>query len=170
MPGLSVASGHDAVVDVPDGTGDPAGGRREQEGDRIGQAAGRGVCLRLQPRVGEHVVAGGADPAERVEAVQAAQGLLQLVLGDEAFIDGVATTAGATALTRMWRGARSMARLRVSACSPPLATEYADDGGRRDRLVRPHAAELTMDPPRPAATMHRTTVWVRKKIDRCSSR
>src|SRR5215467_15759863 len=152
MPGLSVASGHDAVVDVPDGTGDPAGGRREQEGDRIGQ------------------VAGGADLAERVEAVQAAQGLLQLVLGDEAFIDGVATTAGATALTRMWRGARSMARLRVSACSPPLATEYADDGGRRDRLVRPHAAELTMDPPRPAATMHRTTVWVRKKIARCSSR
>ena len=41
---------------------------------------------------------------------------------------GVATTAGATALTRIWCGASSMARLRVSACSPPLATEYADDG------------------------------------------
>jgi len=41
---------------------------------------------------------------------------------------GVATTAGATVLTRIWRGASSRARLRASACSPPLAGEYADDG------------------------------------------
>src|SRR6185312_7404772 len=63
--GCSVASGHDAPVDVPDGAGDPAGGRGEQEGDGVGQ------------------VAGGADPAERVEAVEAVQGLVQLVGRDE---------------------------------------------------------------------------------------
>src|SRR6266566_6613689 len=55
--GVLVASGHDAAVDVPDGAGDPAGGRGEQEGDGVGQ------------------VAGGADPAQRVEAVEAVQGL-----------------------------------------------------------------------------------------------
>src|ERR1700749_2431471 len=51
--GVLVASGHDAAVDVPDRAGHPAGGRGEQEGDGVGQ------------------VAGGADPAERVEAVEA---------------------------------------------------------------------------------------------------
>src|SRR6266480_1500414 len=53
--GVLVASGHDAAVDVPDRAGDPAGGRGEQEGDGVGQ------------------VAGGADPAQRVEAVEAVQ-------------------------------------------------------------------------------------------------
>jgi hypothetical protein len=48
--GLSVASGHDAAVDVPDGAGDPAGGRGEQEGDGVRQ------------------IAGGTGPAERVQA------------------------------------------------------------------------------------------------------
>src|SRR5204862_7974766 len=63
-----VACGHDAAVDVPDGGGDPAGGRGEQEGDGVGQ------------------VAGGADPAQRVEAVEAVQGLVELVLGDEPLV------------------------------------------------------------------------------------
>src|SRR5215831_9414446 len=52
-PGWSVAAGHDAAVDVPDRAGHPAGGRGEQEGDGVGQ------------------VTGGADPAQRVEAVEA---------------------------------------------------------------------------------------------------
>jgi hypothetical protein len=39
-PGWLVASGHDAAVDVPDGAGDPAGGRGEQERDGVGQIAG----------------------------------------------------------------------------------------------------------------------------------
>src|SRR5256886_1320017 len=62
--GVLVASGHDAAVDVPDRAGDPAGGRGQQEGDGVGQ------------------VAGGADPAQRVEAVEAVQGLVEPVLGD----------------------------------------------------------------------------------------
>src|SRR6185437_3932804 len=69
-PGLLVASGHDAAVDVPDGAGDPTGGRGEQEGDGVGQ------------------VAGGAGAAERVEAVEAVQGLIELVGRDEPLIDG----------------------------------------------------------------------------------
>ena len=109
-PGCLVAAGHDAAVDIPDGAGDPAGGRGEQEGDGVGQ------------------VAGGAGPAERVEGVEAVQGRLELVGRDELLVMGVATTAGATALTRIWCGVSSRARLRVSACRPPLATEYADDG------------------------------------------
>src|SRR5205814_9851369 len=56
--GWSVASGHDAAVDVPDRAGHPAGGRGQQEGDGVGQ------------------VTGGADPAERVEAVEAVQRLV----------------------------------------------------------------------------------------------
>src|SRR6185437_16635565 len=67
--GVLVASGHDAAIDVPDGAGDPAGGRGEQEGDGIGQ------------------VAGGADPAERVEAIEAVQRLVQLVGRDEPLVD-----------------------------------------------------------------------------------
>src|SRR5438045_72047 len=66
--GVLVASGHHAAVDVPDGAGHPAGGGGQQEGDGVGQ------------------VAGGADPAERVEAVEAVQGLVELVLGDEPFV------------------------------------------------------------------------------------
>src|SRR6266480_6877732 len=68
-PGLLVAPGHDAAVHVPDGAGDPAGRRGQQEGDGVGQ------------------VTGGADPAERVEAVEAVQRLLDLVLGDEGLVD-----------------------------------------------------------------------------------
>src|SRR4051794_33871593 len=66
--GWSVASGHDAAVDVPDGAGHPAGGGGQQEGDGVGQ------------------VTGGADPAERVEAVEAVQRLVELVLGDEPLV------------------------------------------------------------------------------------
>src|SRR5215471_7540803 len=51
--GWSVASGHDAAVDVPDRAGHPAGRWGEQEGD--------GVCQ----------VTCGADPAQRVEAGEA---------------------------------------------------------------------------------------------------
>jgi hypothetical protein len=65
VPGWLVASGHDAAVDVPDGAGDPAGGRGEQEGNGVGQ------------------VAGGADPAKRTDAVEAVQGRIELVLENE---------------------------------------------------------------------------------------
>src|SRR5436190_21252548 len=65
----SVAPGHDAAVDVPDGAGDPAGGRGQQEGDGVGQ------------------VAGGAGPAERVQAVEAVQGLHELVGRYEPLVD-----------------------------------------------------------------------------------
>src|SRR5262245_55851247 len=65
-----VTSSQDAAVDDPDGASDPAGGWGEQERDDVGQVAGR------------------ADPAERMEAVAAVQGLLKLVLGDKAFVDG----------------------------------------------------------------------------------
>jgi hypothetical protein len=64
--GLSV---YDAAVDVPDGAGDPTGRTREQAGDGVGQVAGR------------------ADPAERVEVVEAVQGLVELVLVDEPLVD-----------------------------------------------------------------------------------
>jgi hypothetical protein len=65
-----IASGHDAAVDVEDGTGDPAGVVGEQVGDR------RREVLR------------GADPAKWVEAVEALQRLVDLVQRNEGLVDG----------------------------------------------------------------------------------
>src|SRR3954464_9993470 len=63
-----VPSCHDATVDVENRAGDPAGVLGEQVGDRGGDVLRR------------------AYPAQRVEAVEAGQRGLELVLGDEAFI------------------------------------------------------------------------------------
>src|SRR6516164_3456911 len=93
-----------------------------------------------------------------------------LSLGTNRSYSGVATTAGATALTRMWCGASSMARLWVSACSPALATEYAEDGVAAMAWWAHMLPLLTAAPPRPASTIPLATVWVRKKIARSSSR
>jgi hypothetical protein len=65
---LLIAPGHDASVDVPNGAGDPARGRGQQERDGVGE------------------VAGGADPAERMEAIEAVEGLVELVLRDELIV------------------------------------------------------------------------------------
>jgi hypothetical protein len=59
--------------------------------------------------------------------------------------------------------------LRVSACSPPLATEYADDGVAPTAWLAHMLPMITMDPPWPWAIMPRATVWVMKKVDRSSS-
>ena len=82
---------------------------------------------------------------------------------------GVATNAGATVLTRIWCGASSRARLRVSACSPALASEYADDGVAPMAWWAHMLPMFTMDPPRPCATIPRATAWVTKKMARSSS-
>jgi hypothetical protein len=76
---------------------------------------------------------------------------------DELLVDRVATRAGATALTRMLWGASSMARFWVSAC-PALAAEWADDEVAAIAFSAHMLPMLTMDPPRPASTMPRTTV------------
>src|SRR6201996_8118162 len=68
-PSMSIASGRDAAVHVPDGAGDPAGGGRQQERDRVGQ------------------VANGAGAAQWVKGVKAVQCRLQLVLGHELLVD-----------------------------------------------------------------------------------
>ena len=73
-------------------------------------------------------------------------------------------------MTRMPWGASSMARLWVRACSPALATEYAEDGVAAMAWWAHMLPMLTMDPPWPAWTMPRATVWVRKKMARSSSR
>ena len=52
-----------------------------------------------------------------------------------------------------------------SIAKPKLPTELA--GGLE---VGDHQMMLTMDPPRPASTMPRTTVWVMKKMVRSSSK
>src|SRR5262245_42787965 len=67
--GWSVASGHYAAIDVPDGSGDPAGSWGQQEGDGVGQ------------------VAGGAGAAKRMEVVEAVQRLIELVGRDEPLVD-----------------------------------------------------------------------------------
>src|SRR3954451_12175511 len=63
-----VPAGHDAAVHVPDGSGHPAGLLREEERDRRGDVACR------------------TDAAQRVKGVEAGQGLVDLVLRDESFV------------------------------------------------------------------------------------
>src|SRR5712691_10827697 len=146
------ASGHDAAVDVPDRAGHPAGFRGQQEGDRGCQVARR------------------AHPAQRVEPLEAVQGLFDLVLGNETLTQGRADDGRGDRVDADLVGASSMARLWVRACSPALATKYADDGVAATAWWAHMLPMLTMAPPRPASTMPRTTVWVRKKIARSSSR
>ena len=82
---------------------------------------------------------------------------------------GVATTAGATALTRIPYWASSMARFRVSV-QAALGHRVPEDRVAAMAWWAPMLPMLTMDPPWPCATMPRATVWVRKKTARSSSR
>src|SRR5215469_2586214 len=123
-PGWLVAPRHDAAVNVPDGAGDPAGGWRQQEGDGVGQ------------------VAGGTDAAERVEAVEAVQGLVELVLRDETLVDRGRDHRWGDRVDPDVVGGQLDGQDRGKRVQPALAHRVPRRRGDRDALVGPHAADV----------------------------
>src|SRR6185437_6400337 len=113
-----------AAFDVPDGAGDPAGVRGQQEGDGGGD------------------VAGGADTAERVEAVEAVQGVVELVLGDEPLIQRGGDDGGGDRVDPDVVGGQFDREVLGQRVQPGLGEGVPRRRGGRDGLVGPHAADV----------------------------
>src|SRR4029453_1904717 len=127
-PGSLVASGHDAAVDVPDGAGDPAGGRGEQERDGVRQVAGR------------------TGPAERVQAVEAVQGLVELVVGNEPLVDRGGDDGRGDRVDPDVVRPQLDGQVAGKRVQPGLGQRVARRRGGGDGLVGPHAADVDDGP------------------------
>src|SRR5262249_39755780 len=79
---------------------------------------------------------------ERMEAVEAVQGLVELVLGDELLVDGRGDDGGCDRVdTDVVRSQLDRERVRQRV-QPAFARRVAGRRGRRDALVGPHAADV----------------------------
>src|SRR5204863_3989978 len=91
-------------------------------------------------------VAGGADPAERVEAVEAVQRLVQLVLGDEPLVQRGGNDGGGDCVDPDAVGGQLDGQVVGQRVQPGLGHRVRRGRGSGDGLVGPHAADVDDGP------------------------
>jgi hypothetical protein len=111
-----------------------------------------------------------ANPAERMESIEAVQRLLDLLLGNESLVEGRDDDCQRNRVDADLVGRQFDCQVVGQGVQSGLGDEYVDDGIAATAWCAHMLPMLTMAPLRPPLTITRTAVWVRKKIARSSSR